>query len=84
MALSHFACLLCYGLSAWKLGALGTSVGFAIFEAFSIIVANGLGVMTGEWKGASKASMRWMLVGLAILIAGIVTISYGNYAMSQL
>jgi len=82
MGLSHFACLFCYGLSAWKLGALGTSVGFAIFEAFSIIVANGLGLMTGEWKGADSKSMRWMTTGLTVLVLGIIVISIGNAMMA--
>ena len=83
MALSHFACLFFYGLSAWKLGVLGTSVGFAIFEAFSIIVANGLGVMTGEWKGADSRGMRWMAIGLTVLVLGIVVISVGNAMMTR-
>jgi len=83
MAVSHFLCLFCYGLSAWKLGDLGTSVGIAIFEALSIVVANGLGVMTGEWKGAGGKSMKWMITGLAILILGIVLIAFGDARMKQ-
>lgn len=81
MAVSHFLCLFCYGVSATKLGDLGTSVGFAIFEALSIVVATGLGVMTGEWRGAGKSSMSWMVTGLAILILGIIVIAFGNAMM---
>ena len=81
MAVSHFLCLFCYGLSAWKLGDLGTSVGFAIFEALSIVVASVLGVMTGEWKGSSKESMGWLVLGLSTLIIGIVIIALGNAMM---
>lgn len=83
MAVSHFLCLFCYGISAWKLGDLGTSVGFAIFEALSIVVATGLGVMTGEWKEAGKSSMNWMVAGLGILILGIVIIAFGNALMVE-
>ncbi len=82
MGLSHFACLFCYGLSAWKLGSLGTSVGFAIFEAFSIIVANGLGLFTGEWEGAGRKSINAMATGLTVLVFGIIVISIGNAMMT--
>jgi L-rhamnose-H+ transport protein len=81
MALGHFACLFFYGIGGWKLGALGTSVGFAIFQSGSLLVGNGLGFFTGEWKGASGESKAWLFGGLAILIAGIIMVSIGN-AMS--
>ena len=57
---------------------LGTSVGFAIFQSGSLLIGNGLGFFTGEWKGAGEASKRWLFAGLAVLILGIVIVSYGN------
>lgn len=78
MALGHFACLFFYGLGGWKLGLLGTSVGFAIFQSGSVLIGNGLGFMTGEWKDASGGSRRWLAGGLTVLIAGIVIVSVGN------
>jgi hypothetical protein len=78
MALGHFACLFFYGLGGWKLGALGTSVGFAIFQSGSVLIGNGLGFMTGEWKDASGPSRKWLAGGLTVLIVGIVIVSVGN------
>jgi L-rhamnose-H+ transport protein len=78
MAVGHFACLFFYGLGGWMLGALGTSVGFAIFQSGSVLIGNGLGFATGEWKGASSESKGWLAAGLAVLIAGIVVVSIGN------
>ncbi len=78
MAVGHFACIFFYGIGGWVLGALGTSVGFAIFQSGSLLLGNGLGVFTGEWKGSSAASRRWLMIGLAVLILGIVIVSYGN------
>jgi L-rhamnose-H+ transport protein len=78
MALGHFACLFFYGVGGWKLGALGTSVGFAIFQSGSVLIGNGLGFMTGEWKDASSESKRWLAGGLTVLIVGIVIVSVGN------
>jgi L-rhamnose-H+ transport protein len=78
MAVGHFACLFFYGVGAFTLGALGTSVGFAIFQSGSVLIGNGLGFMTGEWKGASSESKKWLAIGLTVLITGIIIVSIGN------
>ena len=83
MAIGHFACIFFYGLGAGALGVLGTSVAFAIFQSGSLLVGNGLGFMTGEWKGASGESKRWLCIGLTILIAGIIVVSVGNWMTTQ-
>ena len=82
MAIGHFACIFFYGVGSWKLGALGTSVGFAIFQSGSLIIGNGLGSMTGEWKNAGSESKKWLLIGLTVLILGIVIVSVGNAMIS--
>ena len=81
MAVGHFACILFYGIGGWKLGKLGTSVGFSIFQSGSLLIGNGLGFLTGEWKGASDRSKRWLFIGLGVLILGIVIVSVGNGIM---
>ncbi|MEI8115618.1 MAG: L-rhamnose/proton symporter RhaT, partial [Bacteroidia bacterium] len=78
MALGHFACLFFYGLGGWKVGALGTSVGFAIFQTGSILLGNVLGFMTGEWKDAGAEAKKWVYGGLSVLILGIIVVSVGN------
>ncbi|MCP4451678.1 MAG: hypothetical protein GY809_09470 [Planctomycetes bacterium] len=78
MAAAHFACIFFYGIGADKLGDLGKSVGFAIFQSGGLLIGNALGIMTGEWKEADKESKKWMYIGLAILIGGIVIVSIGN------
>ena len=49
-----------YGVSSVYLGALGTSVGWALFQIFMIMTANLSGVLTGEWKSAPKADCGWV------------------------
>ncbi|MCY3020306.1 MAG: hypothetical protein NTW87_14910 [Planctomycetota bacterium] len=78
MAVGHFGCLFFYGLGGSMVGALGTSVGFAIFQSGSVLIGNGLGFMTGEWKGASRESLKWLAGGLTVLILGIIIVSIGN------
>ncbi len=79
MALVYCASLIIYGLGAYELGSLGTSVGFAIFQTFCIMVANVLGIFTGEWFQASNKSKNWMYAGLFAMTVGIVVVAYGNY-----
>ena len=82
MAAAHFACIVFYGIGGGILGVLGTSVGFSIFQSGSLLLGNGFGFFTGEWKGAGTGSKGWLFAGLAVLIFGIVVVSYGNYTIS--
>ncbi len=84
MATLHFGCLFFYGLGAYKIGTLGTSVGFAIFQSGSLIVGNSLGFFTGEWKGADQKSRNLLFAGLAVLILGVVIVSIGNAKISAM
>jgi L-rhamnose-H+ transport protein len=67
-----------YGVSSVYLGALGTSVGWALFQIFMIMTANLSGVMTGEWKGAPPAARRGLWAGLALLAVATAAIAAGN------
>jgi hypothetical protein len=78
MAALHFATLFCYGIGAHYLGKLGTSVGYALMMSCSLLVANAMGFMTGEWRGANAATRRWIFIGLALLLAGILALAVGN------
>ena len=78
MACLHDGAIVFYGLGATKLGTLGDSVGYASFMSFAIIVGNFNGFLTGEWKGASKQSVNWILAGIAVLIVGVCILAKAN------
>lgn len=78
MAVLHFATLFSYGAGAHYLGKLGTSVGYALMMSCSLLVANAMGFMTGEWRGASGQTRRWIYFGLALLVLGILALTLGN------
>ena len=67
-----------YGVAAVYLGTLGTSVGWALFQIFNIMVANASGILTGEWKTAPKAAMNRLLIGLLLLAVATAIIAAGN------
>ena len=58
-----------YGMSASFLGNLGTSVGWGLFQIFMILAANVSGLLTGEWKRASRRTYLCLASGMFLLIA---------------
>jgi len=78
MAVLHDGAIFLFGLGYFKLGDLGVSVGYAVFMSFAIIVGNVHGFRTGEWKGASRRSVAWIVAGIAILVAGVCILGLGN------
>lgn len=67
-----------YGVSSVYLGALGTSVGWALFQIFMIMTANLSGVLTGEWKSAPPPARRGLWAGLILLAFATALIAAGN------
>lgn len=82
MAIIYVASLIIYGLGAYSLGPLGTSVGFAVFQTGCIMVANVLGLFSGEWTNAGAKSKRFLYSGLLLMTIGILVIAYGNYIIN--
>jgi L-rhamnose-H+ transport protein len=78
MALLHDGAIIFYGIGASYLGPLGTAVGYAMFMSFAIMVGNINGFLTGEWKGASRRSVVWIVTGIAVLMLGVCVLERGN------
>jgi L-rhamnose-H+ transport protein len=69
-----------YGIGAHYLGALGTSIGWAINITASMIVANVIGLLAGEWKEASRSAKTLLAAGLIILLLAMILLALGNNA----
>jgi L-rhamnose-H+ transport protein len=67
-----------YGMSAAYLGALGTSVGWGLLQIFMIMTATMAGVLTGEWKDASRSARVLLGSGIAGLTVAIVLLAVGS------
>ena len=61
-----------YGAATPRLGLLGPSVGWPLSLAVGLLVANVMGVLLGEWKGAAHPAVRLMWIGVGILLFAIV------------
>lgn len=78
MGVIWFVATIPYGMGAHYLGRLGTSVGWALYMAFTLLVANIFGFISHEWTGAPARALRTLYAGLSILIAAIVVLALGN------
>jgi len=81
MAILHDAAIFFFGLACINLGDLGVPVGYPVFMSFAIIVGNVHGFRTGEWKGASRKSVIWIMAGIALLIVGVSLLAQGKAMM---
>lgn len=70
--------ILFYGWGATGMGNLGAAVGWPIFQGTMIVCSSLLGVMFGEWRGASARFLRLNKAGLAAIVAAIVVLSIGR------
>ncbi|MBN1908825.1 MAG: hypothetical protein JW818_03720 [Pirellulales bacterium] len=57
---------------------IGPIVGWPIFLAATIIAANVLGVLSGEWKGCNGRAFVWLYGGIALLIVACALTGISN------
>jgi len=79
MGILWFLCILLYGAGAFNLGKLGTTTGWLILMAFTIIFGNLWGFFTGEWKDAPQKAKRKMRTGLLVLLFSIVLVAVSKF-----
>ncbi len=60
------------------LGALGASVGFGIQQAMQMAGNQGLGFISGEWRGVHGKPRQQMYVAIAILVVAATVMACGN------
>jgi L-rhamnose-H+ transport protein len=79
MGLLWFLCISLYGAGASNLGKLGTTIGWLILMAFSVIVGNLWGFFTGEWDDVPSKAKKKMITGLLILLVSVVLVAIGKF-----
>lgn len=65
-----------YGMGESKLGNGASS--WILHMSFIILVANMWGLLSNEWKGVSKKTLSTIIIGVAIVIAAVLVVGYGN------
>jgi L-rhamnose-H+ transport protein len=70
--------LFCYGWGANLLGDMKAIVGWPVFQTVTILASTGVGVASGEWRGAPRWFVRTSCIAIVILLVAIIFISAGN------
>jgi len=73
MGLLWIGAIAIYGVSTRYMGKLGDSAGWAIYQISMVLTANLTGIITGEWKSASRRSLVVLGLGVLILVLATVT-----------
>lgn len=79
MALLHDGAIFFFGLAFTYLNG---SVAYAAFMCGTLIIGNVHGFRTREWQASSQQAVRWILIGIAVLLAAIITFATGTYVQS--
>lgn len=78
MALLSFGAFVIYGIGAMVEGRYGTSLGWTLFVAVTIIASSLTGHMTGEWKSTSQKT-RWLLfAAIAVILVSVAVLDLGG------
>ena len=78
MAVFHYAASALFAFAAYKLGSVGNTVGYAIFNTTCVATAVVSGLVTKEWVSASNLAKTYLYVGLSCMIIGVIVIAFGN------
>jgi len=78
MGVVHFMAQIPYGVGAYYLGKLGTTVGWGANIGMALIVAATLGFITGEWKGVSRKALNPLLIGIGVIFLALFILGYAN------
>jgi len=62
------------GLSVW----VGASVGFGIQQSTQMLGNQGVGFISGEWRGVSGAPRHQMVAAIGLLMLAAAIMAYGN------
>jgi L-rhamnose-H+ transport protein len=61
-----------YGSGAVRIGAAGALIGWPILMSFTIITANVLGFVSGEWEKTGRSTRVYLYAGLAVLVGAVI------------
>lgn len=78
MAVFHYAASALFAFAAFKLGSVGNTVGYAIFNTTCVATAVVSGIVTKEWAKASQSAKTYLYAGLGCMIVGVLIIAIGN------
>ena len=78
MGILNFTASILFAYSSFVLGKAGGTIGYAIFNTMSVVVAVVGGILTKEWVTAPAKAKKSLYMGLAFMIIGVIIVAVGN------
>ena len=78
MAIFNFAASIVFAYAAFNLGSAGNSVGYAVYNTTSVLLAVLGGLFAKEWVNAPKKASLMLYIALACMVGGVTLIAIGN------
>lgn len=75
MGIAWIAGTVLYGVATSRMGKLGTAFAWPVYMSATILVGIGWGLVLGEWRAASRSSIRLLLIGVGTQIVAITLLS---------
>ncbi len=71
MAVMWLGGTLLYGVAADRMGGLGPSLGWAVWNAVIILASVACGLLVGEWRTAVRSSLQTLAAGILVLLLSV-------------
>ncbi len=78
MAIFNFGASIIFAYAASTLGSAGNTVGYAVYNTASVLLAVLGGIFANEWATAPKQSRMMLYAAMALMALGVVLIATGN------
>ena len=78
MALLWVIAIFSYGVGATMIGKYGTSVGYTLLVAMTIMASTSVGAFTGEWEGVSSKTRRLLITAMVVVLASVIVLNLGG------
>ncbi|MBN8525650.1 MAG: hypothetical protein J0M02_09965 [Planctomycetes bacterium] len=79
MGVMFFLFLACLGAGMCRMGALGASIGFGLYQIAQLAAAQAVGLASGEWREAPRGAMRRLWSAIAIASLAVVVMAAGRW-----
>ena len=60
------------------LGVAGAAVGFGIQQTLQLLGNQGVGFVSGEWRGIGGRPLRQMIAAVLVLVIAVVVLAFGK------
>lgn len=78
MGLCWYGSLVFYSKASQLSGTFGSIIGWPIFMVLIIMTSNFWSWIHKEWEGASRVTLRYLWIGLSLLVLAVLVLAFGS------